>query len=140
MIHEDQVNPAIEKIVNTLSTRNESVAHMVRKQEEAFRSDNQESGFLNEKQRAARSKGEPFKEDIDHARNQAYSLISVGIGIRLKGAYALYKAGNELECVRCILLALCSLCHILGWKKAEAYLNEQNTVLYDIHKKELKED
>ena len=67
---------------------------------------------------------------------QARISLESGIGIRLKGAYACYQAGMQLECLRHILLAINMVCRALGWEKASAYIDQQNRVLLEMAKEE----
>ena len=62
--------------------------------------------------------------------------LEMGVGRRLRGAYACYKADMQLECLRHILLALGTLCDLLGWDKASFYINGQNPALYEMSKSE----
>ena len=62
-------------------------------------------------------------------KEYAKSNIRDGVGVRLDGAIALYQTGDQLECVRHIMLAIGAVCNILGWDEAEKYLSEQNVQL-----------
>ena len=76
MFLDSQVTAAINNIVAAVfhATRSEGVTRMMRNQEKAFHSDAIEPGYLSEKQREARLKGEPFKAEIERAREHHYHI------------------------------------------------------------------
>ncbi|MFZ2555866.1 MAG: hypothetical protein WAX57_03420 [Minisyncoccia bacterium] len=71
-----------------------------------------------------------FKPNNEQAEHYARSRISVGVGRRLEGAIACYSAGDQMECVRHIVLALDTVFRVLDWEEASAWCNEQNTILF----------
>jgi hypothetical protein len=76
-----------------------------------------------------------FKPNKDQARDRAKTTIQMGVGRRLEGAIALYGIGEQMECVRHIILALDSVFCILEWEEASAWCNEQNRVLFEAYKR-----
>lgn len=68
--------------------------------------------------------------DLDDAgEDRAKDVLEFGISQRLKGAYACYEAGFQLECLRLVMLALGTIAETLGWDKVTSYISEQNRVL-----------
>ena len=76
-----------------------------------------------------------FKPNKEQARDRAKTMIQMGVGRRLEGAIVLYGIGEQMECVRHIILALDTVFCILEWEEASAWCNEQNRVLFEIHKR-----
>ncbi len=72
-----------------------------------------------------------FKPNNEQAEQYARSKISTGVGHRLEGAIACYDAGDQMECVRHIVLALDAIFCILDWRDASAWCNEQNNILFE---------
>jgi hypothetical protein len=91
---------------------------------------------LNKEQQAAKLAGKPFEPDNKKAEEYAKHSLEFGVGQRLRGAYACYKADMQLECIRHILLALGSVCNVIGWDQASVYINQQNNILLDMKKAE----
>jgi hypothetical protein len=91
---------------------------------------------LNRDQQQAKLDDKPFEPDTERAEDYAKSSIEFGVGQRLKGAYACYRADMQLECIRHILLALGSVCQMLEWDKASEYINQQNNILLDMKRAE----
>jgi hypothetical protein len=106
----------------------------IEKQRAVYMGEKDITNVLTAAQEKDRDEGKPFKADLELAGDHAEKSLSFGVGQRLTGAYSCYKADMELECIRHILSALCSICHALNWQKAEAYLNEQSRVLYKLNK------
>lgn len=71
-----------------------------------------------------------FKPNNEQAEECARSKISLGVGRRLEGAIACYSAGDQMESVRHIVLALDAVFRILDWRDASAWCNEQNNILF----------
>ncbi len=71
----------------------------------------------------------PFKPDLDDAKQRAKNQLESGIGVRLHGAYACYRAGKGLECLRHLLLAFSVIATALGWSEVTEYILEQNDFL-----------
>lgn len=93
-------------------------------------------GVLTREQEEDRRSGREFKFDRQHAKDMGEEMFKMGITTRLRGAYAHYKAGNELDCIRHLLIAMSVLCEVMNWKKAANYLNTQNIYLLDQIKKD----
>lgn len=72
----------------------------------------------------------PFVLNKELVDRYAGSFVDCAVGLRLRGAIAHYETGDQLECIRHILLALDAVCVLLEWEDASAYLNEQNRALY----------
>ena len=92
-------------------------------------------------QEKAKYEGQIFKPDLERAEEYAKSSLEFGVSSRLvssrlESAFACYKAGMQLECLRHILSALDVICCALEWDKASAYLNKQNRILCHMKKKE----
>ena len=94
------------------------------------------TNVLTPAQVTARDKGQTFEPDLEKADIHARKSLEFGVSRRLEGAFACYKAGMQLECLRHILLALDTICCALDWGKASAYLNEQNRILLQMKKEE----
>lgn len=94
------------------------------------------TNILTEEQEIAKLSDQPFRPAQNEASQRASKRLNTGIRSRLTGAYHHYRNGNELECIRHIMLAMGVVCDVIGWTKASAYINEQNDVLYDKHKNE----
>jgi len=137
-ISQHAVNHSIETITNAAVTLfgDESIQREVEQQRDVFEGSKDITNVLNKEQLKAKEKGEPFKPNMDRANDHGIYSIRWGISTRLQGAYACYKAGDELECIRYLLIALGSICHALNWGKAETYLNEQNRILFAMKKAE----
>lgn len=75
-----------------------------------------------------------FSPNREQASSRADSGIKFGVGVRLEGAITHYESGDQLECVRHIILALDSVFNIIGWMEASKWCNEQNRVLYAMKK------
>ena len=136
MIHDRQATVGINAIVagvNKLFFKDQ-IAKFIQWQREAFEQfpDGYNREQLSQAQKAAKMNNAPFEPDIDRAERYAESSIEFGVGQRLRGAFACYKVNAQLECIRHIVLALDSICVMLEWDTASAYLNEQNRVLLDI--------
>ncbi len=76
-----------------------------------------------------------FKPNREQARSRAKATIEMGVGRRLEGAIALYEIGEQMECLRHLILALGAVFEMLEWSDASTWCNVQNTVLYETHKK-----
>lgn len=111
-------------------------AREVEKQCAVFEGERNITNALTEAQQKARDEGNEFVPDLERAGDLAKAQLECGVGTRLHGAYECYKAGMQLECLRHILLALDTVCYVLGWNKASAYINEQNKVLLNMSKSE----
>lgn len=131
-------NKSIETITDAVATvfSSESIRRQIEQQQATYEYRNDITNVLNDKQLESQEKGEPFVPDLEAAKERGDRSIKWGVGVRLKGAYACYKAGDELECIRHIILALESICYALKWEKASAYLNEQNQILFKMKKAE----
>ena len=105
----------------------------VEKQQAVYTGEKMVTNVLTPAQETARDKGQAFKPDLERAEQYARRSLEDGVGRRLKGAFACYKAGMQLECLRHILIALDVICCALEWDKASAYLNEQNRLLIKMH-------
>lgn len=57
-------------------------------------------------------------------------LLELSVQTRLRGAIANYEDGDQLECLRHILLALNAIFDLIGWKTAAEYLEKANWDLY----------
>ena len=55
--------------------------------------------------------------------------IESAIGTPLSSAIRCYTSGEQLACVRHLMIALMHTCTLIGWKDAAAYLNEQQVCL-----------
>lgn len=115
---------------------NDAAQRDMEQQRDVFEGRKDITNVLTKQQEEDRDEGKPFAPDIQRATDHGHGLLKQGVSMRLKGAYAHYRAGNELECIRHILIALGSIVYALGWKKAEMYLNEQNTILLNMSKEE----
>lgn len=114
----------------------DATARNIEQQEAVFNGTEGTNNVLNSDQIKALGEGKPFVPDINTARDHAENSLRFGVGHRLKGAYSHYKAGNEMECIRHLILALDSVCWALGWEKASAYLNDQNYALFNAHRRD----
>jgi hypothetical protein len=114
----------------------ESVQRKIEQQQSVFEDREDITNVLSVKQLKDKEEGKPFTPDTETAYYRGTHYIRWGISTRLKGAYACYKAGDEMECIRYLLIAVGSICHALNWEKAAKYLNEQNTALFAIKKAE----
>jgi hypothetical protein len=76
-----------------------------------------------------------FKPNKEQARDRARASIHVGVGQRLRGAIALYGVGQQMECLRHIILALSAVCDFLDWEEASAWCESQNRALYEAHRR-----
>lgn len=139
-ISEFVVNKSIETIANAAAVAfgSESIQRQIEQQQATYEYRNDITNVLSDKQLESQEKGEPFVPNLEVAKERGEQTIRWGVGVRLKGAYACYKAGDELECIRHIILALGSICYALNWEKASAYLNEQNQILFKMKKSEEK--
>lgn len=139
-IPEFVVNKGIETIADAAVTvfGGESIMREIEQQQAVYEDRKDITNVLNDKQIESKEKGEPFVPDLESARSRGTQSIKWGVGVRIKGAYACYKAGDEMECIRHIILALGSICYALNWEKASAYLNEQNQILFKMKKSEEK--
>lgn len=87
------------------------------------------TNVLSQAQEKDKRDGKPFSPDREKANHYAEHSLDYGIRTRLVGAYYLYKANEELECLRHILLALDTVFCSIGWEKASAFINIQNNTL-----------
>lgn len=108
----------------------------IEQQKRVFNGEDDINDFLSPEQEAAQERADAFVPDLIEAKDRGNARMTTGVTMHLKGAYSCYKAGMELETVRHLVLALGALCHSIGWKKAAAYLNQQNSVLFDLSKSE----
>lgn len=108
----------------------------VEQQRSVYMGEKNITNVLTPAQETSRQKGEMFTPDLQRAEEYAKSSLGFGVSRRLEGAFACYKAGMQLECLRHILLALDTICCALNWGKASAYLNEQNSILLQMKKEE----
>lgn len=111
-------------------------AREVEQQRAVFHGERDITNVLTPAQEEARFEGKEFEPDLERAEDHAKTKLKFGVGRRLQGAYACYKAGMQLECLRHILLALDTVCCALSWDKASAYINEQNRILLEMSKGE----
>lgn len=132
MIYESQFKVALGIITNATRSlfSDEMTLRNIEKQQKVYTGESNISNILNEKQLKDKEDGKPFTPDEETARRQGEHYVGEFVKIRLEGAFAHYRAGNELECLRHILAALSTLATALGWEKASAYLDQQNQVLY----------
>lgn len=114
----------------------EATRRQVELQRDVYEDREDLTNVLDIDQMKAKEKGEPFAPNLDLAKERGESLLHFAISHRLRGAYACYKVGDEMECIRHILVALGSVCYAIGWSKASAYLNEQNRILFAMKKAE----
>jgi len=115
----------------------QGIARAVETQRAVFEGTSYTTNILTKAQEEARKAGREFEPDLERAEEQAEANLRTGVGHRLTGAYACYRADMQLECLRHILLALGTICHTLNWDKASAYLNEQNRILLEMSNREL---
>jgi len=134
------IDGGIDAITNgaVFMFRDESVHRELEQQLAVFEDRADVTNVLSVKQLNDKEEGKPFTPDMNRANDHGTHSIQWGISTRLKGAYACYKAGDELECIRYLLIALGSICHALNWEKASSYLNEQNRILFAMKKAEEK--
>ncbi|MBI2030927.1 hypothetical protein HYT05_04865 [Candidatus Kaiserbacteria bacterium] len=108
----------------------------VRRMEEKRQKDAYEKNIERIQEGSQAARAEVVKEVGPFVLNKALvdsyaaSFVELAVGRRLQGAIAHYETGNQLECIRHILLALDAICVLLEWEDASAYLNEQNRALY----------
>lgn len=133
MITEYVANKAIHLISDTMATilKPNVVRNNIEQQRDVFEEREHITNVLSDRQLKDQMERRPFTPDRDKAEKYAYDSVYLGIRNRLTGAYTCYSTGNEMECLRLILIALDVICNALGWKKASAYLNEQTRVLYE---------
>ena len=112
----------------------ESALRRVEEQKAVFEGREDIINVLNAEQEKAKAEGEPFVADMERAAYEGKLSLEIGVDSRLRGAWACYKAGDELECIRYILLALGSICRALGWNKASRHLEEQSSALFKMKK------
>jgi hypothetical protein len=138
MFNDSMVNAGMEILSTGLvkAFGAEAAREDIKAQERVFTGEEEISNFLSANQEIARDRGEDFVADRYLAKERGELRLKLGVIMRLKGAYSCYKAGMELETIRHILLAMASLCHSIGWRKAEVYLNQQNSNLCDLSKSE----
>jgi hypothetical protein len=110
----------------------------IQRQKDVYENRKDVTNVLSREQEEEKERGEPFKADVGSAADYAKTMLSHGVALRLRGAYACYQAGDQLECLRHVFIALSVVAGGLGWKDAEAYLNDQNNILFKMKKE--KED
>lgn len=135
MIQEHLARKGIEAITKGAAEafRSDAIRREVEAQKKAFEDDGI-SGVLTEKQLNARVLGEEFIVDRERAEKIGMEKIEMSVGMRLQSAYACYKADMQMECIRCLMIAMSSICHTIGWSEAEAYLDRQSRELYELNK------
>lgn len=141
MITDNMAEAAIKTVSETLCTQvvaRDIIDRQFELQKSAFQ-DNGIYGVLTREQEEDRKNGREFQFDRKHAKEMGEEMFRMGITTRLRGAYANYKAGNELDCIRHLLIAMSVVCEVMNWKKAANYLNEQNIILLDRIKTERNE-
>ncbi len=76
------------------------------------------------------------KQVVAEEEDRQEELLRFSVGQRLRGAYACYRKGMQIECLRHIMLALDGIAYAMGWDKVSTYLNAQNEALYVMGKGE----
>lgn len=138
MFNDMHVKTGIKLVTDAVAKHflRQEMARDVETQRAVFKGDRQITNVLSRAQEEAKYRGQKFVPDLVRAENNARVGLEFGIGQRLRGAYASYKAGMQLECLRHVLIALDVVCCALDWDKASAYLNEQNRILQQLSKSE----
>lgn len=133
MLSNTSVNAGI-RLITEASMKAFSKDGMIRnieQQRTVFEEEESITNVLSPDQENAQLEGRDFIPDMDRAKERSEILFRTGVECRLRSAWAFYKAGAELECIRMLILALSSICWAVGWKEAESYLCQQNDVLYE---------